>query len=35
VEAEASEADSQGAFILNLVEEGGSRLVTFRGVTFP
>jgi uncharacterized protein (TIGR02268 family) len=35
VEAEAQEEDTRGAFILKLTEAGGSRTLTFRGVTFP
>jgi uncharacterized protein (TIGR02268 family) len=35
VEAEISEANTRGAFILKLAEAGGSRTLTFRGVTFP
>jgi uncharacterized protein (TIGR02268 family) len=35
VEAEAPEADTRGAFILELPEAGGTRTLTFRGVTFP
>jgi uncharacterized protein (TIGR02268 family) len=34
VEAEAPE-DTRGAFILKLMEAGGSRTLTFRGVMFP
>jgi uncharacterized protein (TIGR02268 family) len=35
VEAEAPEAGTRGAFILKLPEVGGTRTLTFRGVTFP
>lgn len=35
VEAEASETEARGPFILKVWESGGKRLVTLGNVTFP